>query len=210
MRRAKLSTDKFDGTLLYQLHLVGNLLMARPRYYVSRITAIRRVGGEHYFGSSVSERGRFVPRRLAPEHSLNFVRGLFEIAQGLESAHGPEVGRMIRSDIARILIPASCHPGADQHESLFQALRFGIGPARLGKYLSFCMYRVSLSVAGFRICDAFIDALKRLLGSTPVMGGSARRSPILSKAFSGTSYGGVWPEKNRVRPYRPLCLRRNP
>ncbi len=38
-------TDKFDGTLLYQLHLVGNLLMTMPGYYISQITAMRRVRG---------------------------------------------------------------------------------------------------------------------------------------------------------------------
>ncbi len=168
----ELSTDKFDGTLLYQLYLVGNLLMARSGYYVSQMTAIRRVGGEHYFGSSVNERERFVPRRLAPEHSLNFVRGLFEIAQSLESAHGPEVGRMTRSDIARYSYPLLAIQARTSTKASFRRYASELAKLGLGKYLSFCVYRVSLSVAGFRICDAFIDSLKRLLGSTPVMGGA--------------------------------------
>jgi abequosyltransferase len=167
-----LSTDRFDGTLLYQLYLVGNLLMARPGYYVSQMTAIRRVGGEHYFGSSVNERERFLPRQLAPEHSLNFVRGLFEIAQGLESAYGPEVGRMIRSDIARYSYPLLAIQARTSTKASFKRYALELAQLGLGKYLSFCVYRVSLSVAGFRICDAFIDSLKRLLGSTPVMGGA--------------------------------------
>ena len=167
-----LSTDRFDGTLLYQLYLVGNLLMVKPGYYVSRMTAIRRVGGEHYFGSSVSERERFLPRHLAPEHSLNFVRGLFEIAQGLESAYGPEVGRMIRSDIARYSYPLLAIQARTSTKASFKRYASELAQLGLGKYLSFCMYRVSLSVAGFRICDAFIDSLKRFLGSTPVMGGA--------------------------------------
>jgi len=168
----ELSTDRFDGTLLYQLYLVGNLLMARPGYYLSQMTAIRRVGGEHYFGSSASERERFAPKHLAPEHSLNFVRGLFEIAQSLESAHGPEVGRMIRSDIARYSYPLLAIQARTTTKASFRRYASELAQLGLGKYLSFRMYRVSLSVAGFRICDAFIDSLKRLLGSTPVMGGA--------------------------------------
>lgn len=167
-----LSTDKFDGTLLYQLYLVGNLLMARPGYYVSRTTAIRRVGGEHYFGSSVSERERFVPRHLTPEHSLNFVRGLFEITQSLESAHGPEVSRMIRSDIARYSYPLLAIQARTGTKASFQRYASELAQLGLGRYLSFCVYRVSLSVAGFRICDAFIESIKRVLGSTPVMVGA--------------------------------------
>ena len=167
-----LSTDKFDGTLLYQLYLVGNLLMEKPGYYVSRMTAIRRVGGEHYFGSSLSERERFVPGHLTSEHSLNFVRGLLEIAQSLETAHGPEVGRMIRSDIARYSYPLLAIQARTNTKASFKRYASELAQLGLGKYLSFCMYRVSLSVVGFRICDAFIDSLKRLLGSTPVIGGA--------------------------------------
>jgi abequosyltransferase len=168
----QLSTDKFDGTLLYQLYLVGNLLMAKPGYYLSRITAIRRAGGEHYFGSSASERERFVPRHLTAEHSLNFVRGLFEIAQSLESAHGPEVGRMIRSDIARYSYPLLAIQARTSTKASFRRYASELSQLGFGKYLSFCVYRVSLSVAGFRICDAFIESIKRVLGSTPVMGGA--------------------------------------
>ena len=111
-----LSTDKFDGTLLYQLYLVGNLLMAKPGYYVSRMTAIRRVGGEHYFGSSVSERERFVPRTLDS-------RALFEFCSwAARNCPKPRIRARSGSgphDSVRycaLLIPASCHPGANEHQ----------------------------------------------------------------------------------------------
>jgi hypothetical protein len=167
-----LATDKFDGTLLYQLHLVGNLLMAKPGYYVSRMTAIRRVGGEHYFGSSASERERFEPRMLTPEHSLNFVRGLFAISASLESVHGPQVGRLIQSDIARYSYPLLAIQARTSSRSSFQLYASALSELGLGNYLSFRIYRAALSIAGFRVCDTFIELLKRLLGSTPVMGGA--------------------------------------
>jgi abequosyltransferase len=168
----KLTTDRFDGTLLYQLYLIGNLLMTRPGYYVSQMTAVRRVGGEHYFGSSMRERERFVPRHLAPKHSLNFVRGLFEIAQSLDSVHSPEMGRMIRSDIARYSYPLLAIQARTGTKASFRRYASELAQLGLGKYLSFRIYRVFLSVVGFRICDAFIESIKRVLGSTPVMGGA--------------------------------------
>ncbi len=171
-------TDKFDGTLLYQLYLVGNLLMTTPGYYVSRITAIRRAGGEHYFGSSASERDRFVPRQLTPEHSLNFVRGLYAIAESLESAHGPKVGRLIRSDIARYSYPLLAIQARTSTRSSFQRYASALSQLGFGKYLSFRMYHAALSVAGFRICDLLINALKRVLGSTPVIGGARGVRPF--------------------------------
>lgn len=167
-----ISTDKFDGTLLYQLYLVGNLLMTMPGYYVSRITAIRRSGGDHYFGTSERERGRFVPQQLTPEHSLNFVRGLYAITESLESAYGPLVGRMIRSDIARYSYPLLAIQARASSQSSFQGYASALAQLGLGNYLSFRIYRAALSVAGFRICDFVIDALKRMSGSTPVIGGA--------------------------------------
>ncbi len=167
-----ISTGDFDGTLLYQLHLVGNILMTMPGYYLSQMTAIRRTGGEHYFGSSASERERFVPRQLTPEHSLNFVRGLFAITESIESAHGPRVGRLIRSDIARYSYPLLAIQARMGTRSSFQRYAAALSELGLGKYLSFRVYRAALSVAGFRACDTFIDACKRVFGSTPVMGGA--------------------------------------
>ena len=167
-----ISTGEFDGTLLYQLHLVGKILMTRPGYYLSQMTAVRRAGGEHYFGSSMSEHERFAPRQLTPEHSLNFVRGLFAIAQSLESAHGPLVGRLIRSDIARYSYPLLAIQARTSTRSSFQRYAASLSELGLGRYWSFHIYRAALSVAGFRICDRTINALKRLFGSTPVMSGT--------------------------------------
>lgn len=167
-----ISTDKFDGTLLYQLDLVGNLLMTTPGYYVSRVTAIRRSGGDHYFGSSESERSRFVPQQLTPEHSLNFVRGLYAITESLESAHGPIVGRMIRSDIARYSYPLLAIQARTSSRSSFRNYASALAQLGLGNYLSFRVYRAALSLAGFRVCDFVIETLKRLFGSTPVIAGA--------------------------------------
>jgi glycosyltransferase involved in cell wall biosynthesis len=173
-----IGTSDFDGTLLYQLHLVGNILMTMPAYYLSQMTAIRRAGGDHYFGSSVSERERFVPRQLTPEHSLNFVRGIFAIAGSLESAHGAVVGRLIRSDIARYSYPLLAIQARMSTRSSFQRYAAALSELGLGKYLSFRVYRAALSVAGFRACDAFIEACKHMFGSTPVMGGARGIRPL--------------------------------
>lgn len=165
-------TSEFDGTLLYQLHLVGNILINAPGYYLSQVTALRRAGGEHYFGSSDSERERFAPRQLTPEHSLNFVRGLFAIASSLEAAHGPLIGRLIRTDVARYSYPLLAIQARRSSRSSFQGYAAALSELGLGRYLSFRIYRVALAVAGFRICDTLVETCKRIIGSTPVMSGA--------------------------------------
>lgn len=165
-------TEDFDGTLLYQLHLVGNILMTMPAYYVSAMTAIRRAGGDHYFGSSPTERKRYAPQQLTSEHSLNFVRGLLVIAASLESKHGALVGRLIRSDIARYSYPLLAIQARVSSRSSFQSYADSLSALGLGKYLSFRIYRLALLLAGFRACDTLIEACKRVIGSTPVMAGA--------------------------------------
>ncbi len=167
-----IGTSEFDGTLLYQLHLAGNILMTMPGYYVSRSIAIRRVGREHHFGSSAAECNRFAPHRLTPEHSLNFVRGLFLIARSLETRRDPLVGRLIRSDIAHYSYPLLAIQARISTRSSYQRYAAALSELGLGRYLSFRIYRAALSVAGFRFCDRMIGVLKRLFGSTPVMGGA--------------------------------------
>jgi glycosyltransferase involved in cell wall biosynthesis len=167
-----LSTSDFDGTLLYQLHLVGNILMTMPGHYLSQMTAVRRAGGEHYFGSSMSERERFIPRQLTPEHSLTFVRGLFAIAASLEAAHGHIVSRLIRSDIARYSYPLLAIQARMSTRSSYQSYAAALSELGLGKYWSFRIYRAALSLAGFRACDRLIETCKRMFGSTPVLGGA--------------------------------------
>src|SRR5207247_4562789 len=77
-------TDRFDGTLLYQLYLVGKVVESFPANYISEIIAIRMVGGEHFFGSSPIERPNFSPQKLLPQHSVRFVSGLLDIARAID------------------------------------------------------------------------------------------------------------------------------
>ncbi|HVN92785.1 MAG TPA: glycosyltransferase family 2 protein [Terracidiphilus sp.] len=171
------ATNAFDGTLLYQLHLVGNILMSMDGYYLSQMTAIRRAGGEHYFGSSENESGRFAPRQLSPEHSLNFVRGMFTIAASLDSAHGQHVGRLIRSDIARYSYSLLAIQARANSRSSFQRYASALAELGLGRYILFRLYRAALTLAGFRVCDWLIEGCKRVLGSTPVMSGARGARP---------------------------------
>jgi len=85
-------TEMFDGLLLYQLYLVGKLLQEMNGYYLDAVIAERRVGGEHFFGSSRREAGRFEPNKLDIHHSVRFLAGLFQIAEylGQQDRGNPE------------------------------------------------------------------------------------------------------------------------
>ena len=96
---------------------------------------------------------------------------MFEIIKELESKYGPQVGQLIRSDVARYSYPLLAIQARTCKRSSFWRYASALSDLGLGKYLSFHIYRVALSVAGIQLCDALINRLKALLGSTPVIAG---------------------------------------
>jgi abequosyltransferase len=168
----KFHTDRFDGTLLYQLYLAGRILMEMNGYYISDIIAVRRVGGEHYFGSSETERGRFRPRQLLPNHSLAFIKGLFDIARVLDLEFCPGVFDLIRQDLGRYSYPMLEIQSRNLEKEDFYNYANQLAKLGLGNDTLFWIYYYLLKWLGPNISNTIIRLTKRLLGHTPNLTGS--------------------------------------
>lgn len=173
---AKLATDRFDGTLLYQLYLVGMILAHRSVVFLPQVIALRRDGIPPDFGNSAAERGKFVPRDQTPASSLHFMEGMLVIAQHVDSATGIAVFKAIRADIGHYSYPILSIQ-ADRPLPVF--LRYGIGLGRLGlwRYGLFHLYFLSLLVIGRQRADSIIGRLKQRIGHTPRFGAARVRRP---------------------------------
>jgi abequosyltransferase len=166
---AACATTRFDGTLLYQQHLVGHILMKESGVYLNRILSYHRLGGVPDFGASAAERGRFVPKHQTPESSLHFMRGMLAIAYSLDDLGGPQVGRRILSDIGNYAYPILSIQAEQSFGAFFSYLRQLM---KLGfwRVPLFHVYALGLVVLGRRICDALIGLIKRKLGRAPLVG----------------------------------------
>jgi hypothetical protein len=166
---AACATSQFDGTLLYQQHLAGNILAKESGVYLSRILSHHRLGGIPDFGASASEKGRFVPKHQTPESSLHFMRGMRAIAYSLDVAGDFQVGRRIIRDIGNygypILSIQAGQPIGSFISYVWQLMRLGFWRVPL-----FHVYALGLLVLGRRNCDAFIGVIKRRLGRAPIVG----------------------------------------
>jgi len=164
------ATDRFDGTLLYQLHLVGNLMLDLDGYVISSFVSLRRTGDKptHFFGSAQMELGRYVPRETRREHSVTFMRGMLEIAGELERRRGVSVYRAIVRDIGNYSYPVL----SIQATGRLNLFRYVVAAGRLGLFRSpyFTLYAAGLLVLGRRRMDRVIVALKSKLGRTPRLG----------------------------------------
>lgn len=166
------SSTSFDGTLLYQLYLVGMVLAKRSVVFVPQIIALRRDGTPPDFGNSASERGKFVPRDQTPDSSVHFMKGMLDIARYVAESSRLPVFFPIRSDIGNYSYPILSIQ-AKRSFSVF--LRYGWQLMELGlwRYPLFHVYFLALLTIGPDRADAAINFVKKRLGHTPRFG-SAR------------------------------------
>ena len=168
------ATDHFDGTLLYQLYLVGMILANHSVIFVPQIIALRRDGTPPDFGNSASEQGKFVPHDQTPASSIHFMQGMLAIAKYVEEATQLNVFESIRSDIGNYSYPILSIQGK---RPLVVFAKYGIALANLGlwRYPLFHLYFISLLVLGPEKSDSIIKMIKKHLGHTPRFGAVGMR-----------------------------------
>jgi glycosyltransferase involved in cell wall biosynthesis len=188
LRRADalaLETDQYDGRLWYQMHLVANLLMRRPGVIVPEVLAYYREGNRKEFGTSARERGRFTPGEAHDiAEALRLLEGTLVIARGVDAAHGTDVYRRVRRDLARHSFHTFAHHG---EQSAREYLRLYRGLAALGfwRYPLFHASAVAVAAAGPRRLHAVVHSVRRRLGYTPSLGERPRRAEVLRSPALG-------------------------
>jgi abequosyltransferase len=165
----RFATSEFDGTLLYQLYVVANVLVEMNALFVPEILVLYRNGGLPDFGNSESERGKFVPQDQTIESSLQFMRGMLDIASAVERSRGVPIYRGVVGDIANYSYPVLA---IQRCRSLgcFVSYWRALGKMGFGRYALFHIYFIALLLLGTEKADAVIALIKRRLGYTPALG----------------------------------------
>ncbi len=183
MESIKYDTDRFDGTLLYQLYLAGNILMTMNGYYINDYISVGRSSGTHYFGTAEKEKSRFTPELRLPEHSLNFMKGMFDIAMAIERDRKVPVFGGIVKDIGNYSYPILSIQARRSNKSFakyaFKLARFG-----LWKNMLFWLYFAALLLFGPGPCDKLILIIKKTIGHTPLIGRVYNGKDLHSGPFS--------------------------
>lgn len=165
----KFSTDKFDGTLLYQIYLVANILVEWNGVFSPEIVTLYRNGGIPDFGNSESEKGKFQPKTRTIESSLNFMRGMLEIAQHVEDNRGVDIYKSIVDDLSNYSYPII---SVQADKSFFEFVRYYLSLIKLGlgRKLLFHIYFLSILLVGTSRIESVIGWIKIKYGHTPVIG----------------------------------------
>jgi glycosyltransferase involved in cell wall biosynthesis len=173
---AACATARFDGTLLYQQHLVGHILRQESGVYLNRILTYHRLGGVPDFGASAAEQGLFVPKQQTPESSVQFMRGMLAIANSLDEEGGAKASRLILQDIGNYSYPIL---SIQANLSLRSFLHYLLQLMLLGfwRVPLFHVYALGLLALGRTNCDYLIARTKQIMG----------RAPVLGRVYTGTS-----------------------
>lgn len=165
----KYATARFDGTLLYQLYLVAEILAEKNAVFLPDVIVLYRNGGIPDFGSSAAEQGKFTPKVQLPASSLHFVMGMLKIAQYVGQQRGLPIYYPILHDIANYSYPLL---SIQARQPLLVFLGYGWSLARmgLGRYPLFWAYWLAILLLGAGRVDGLIRWVKRRLGRTPVLG----------------------------------------
>lgn len=163
------STNKFDGTLLYQIYLVANILVEWNGVFSPEIVTRYRNGGIPDFGNSVSEKGKFVPRTRTIDSSIGFMRGMLDIAQYVESTRHIKIYRPILRDLSNYSYPIL---SVQADKPLVEFFKYYASLIKLGfgRQLLFHAYFFSILFLGTRRMENLIAWIKGKLGHTPVIG----------------------------------------
>lgn len=175
----RFSTDRFDGTTLYQLYLTLRVLLIRDGFCISEpYFQMRKAGNpsdqDHYFGSSKKEKGLFKPKSYSPEFSLNFMKGMIRIANEaalIENIEGKTLAKRIIRDIDNYSYPfMSMHR---HRPGLWVFIKYVCNLVRIGFGRSpyFWVGFILLVIFGRSNSDKIIRRVKGILGRTPVLGG---------------------------------------
>src|SRR6516165_5089407 len=94
-------TDEVDGTLLFQLYLLGEVVLRHPSAYFDEPLTQQYDEGVPSFGTAEAEKGLYTPGTITIDNSINFLKGFFKITGVLDGKHGVDCTPAIKKDMSK-------------------------------------------------------------------------------------------------------------
>ena len=165
----KYATERCDGTLLYQLYIIANILTTMNGIYLPDIIVLYRNGGIPEFGNSEKEKGKFVPQDRTLESSLHFMQGMLDIAKYVEKERGVIIYQPILKDLGNYSY-GFLFVQSDKGLRIFIRYIYQLAKMGFWKNKWLYIYSVLLMLLGPRRVDKLIQFIKNRVGFTPAIG----------------------------------------
>ncbi len=166
---AAFATDEFDGSLYYQMHLTGNVLVEKNAVFTPKVLVLCRAGEAYEFGNSPAEKGKHVPGAITPRTRRVMISGVFSILSALKKNRQIDVVDDVMRDYASYFYPY-IREQLDLPLKSFVSLYRSFCRMGLARYPMFHFYCIAGYALGARNCDAIIKYVRAWLGRSPQFG----------------------------------------
>jgi len=164
------ATEKFDGTLYYQMHLTANVLADKTVVCTPKVLVLCREGVPE-FGSAEKEKGKYIPGRYTPQARLNMIGGALSIIRELKETRGIDVVEDVIHDYANYFYPY-IKDQLDLPVRDYFALYRAYARMGFGRYPLYHLYFMMGYVLGEKRFDVLTAIIRRNLGRSPRLGNS--------------------------------------
>jgi abequosyltransferase len=162
-------SDRFDGTLFYQIYLAAELLLKAHGLYIAETIAICREGKPD-FGHSPAEKGKFLPGVYTSDARVAMVRGILDIASYIDAAHHTHIYSRVLKDMGNYSYSFLAFQANLRFADFWSYYR-AMGEIGFSRNPFFHIYFWSLALFGKRFCEAVIRLLRFTFRATPRLGG---------------------------------------
>ncbi|MEK7635655.1 MAG: glycosyltransferase family 2 protein [Patescibacteria group bacterium] len=163
-----LAVDDFDATALFQIYLLGEVIMKnKSAYFDEPLTQEMEKRDyrkdEKHFDRKIK---KFIPRQITLDVSISFLSGYAKITEFIDKKYGVNSTDLFKKDMSKYFYPSlSVH----RDKGLKTFMRYVKMVNKLGYNITiyYYLYIIFLVVFGRKICDYAITMIKKILGRTP-------------------------------------------
>lgn len=160
------STERFDGSLLYQLYIMAEICMMHPSAYYGIPITQSIDGGVPYFGSSDTEKDLYTPGTVTVDNSINFMKNFFVVTSYIDEKYGVHSTEYIQRDISKYAYPVLSIQRKKGRKVFIQYHR-RLKELGIAITVYYYIYLIALYIFNEKVCDGVIRGLKKILGKTP-------------------------------------------
>ncbi len=163
------NTNEFNGTLLYQLFICGELSLNYKTCYCDIPITQMDLGlrGTPEFGSSVNESSKYTPGTITFSNSINFMKSFIELSSYFDRKYKQNFSYEIKKDLSKYSFPILA---LHRNKGVKEFIRYNeILKKEININITFYyyIYFFSLLILNVPICNYFIFRIKKIIGKTP-------------------------------------------
>ena len=161
-----IESDKFDGSLLYQMYLLTEVCRKYPSAYYNTPITQAIEGGTPFFGSSESEKDLYDPGEISVRNSVNFMKWYCKLVDASAEKYNDDTNKRIKKNMSKYSYVFMCVQrgrGIKAFNGYVKELR----EMGFGSSVFFYVYYMGLLLLGEKTCTKIIRCLKKMIGHRP-------------------------------------------